>query len=59
VSVSPDDQRSRSIDDQAAPLLKSETLQAQSVQINTISGATETSDGYIQSLQGALTAAGL
>jgi uncharacterized protein with FMN-binding domain len=59
VSVSPDDQRSQSIDDQAVPLLKSETLQAKSAQINTISGATETSDGYIQSLQGALSEAGL
>jgi uncharacterized protein with FMN-binding domain len=38
----------------AGPQLRSEVLQAQSAQVNTISGATYTSDGYIQSLQSAL-----
>jgi len=38
----------------AAPQLRSEALQAQSAQINTISGATYTSEGYMQSLQSAL-----
>jgi uncharacterized protein with FMN-binding domain len=38
----------------AAPQLRSEALQAQSAQINTVSGATYTSEGYIQSLQSAL-----
>jgi uncharacterized protein with FMN-binding domain len=38
----------------AAPQLRSEVLQAQSAQIDTISGATYTSEGYIQSLQSAL-----
>jgi uncharacterized protein with FMN-binding domain len=38
----------------AGPQLRSEVLAAQSAQINTISGATYTSDGYIQSLQSAL-----
>jgi uncharacterized protein with FMN-binding domain len=38
----------------AAPQLRNEALQAQSAQIDTISGATYTSDGYIQSLQSAL-----
>jgi uncharacterized protein with FMN-binding domain len=38
----------------AGPQLRSEALQAQSAQINTISGATYTSEGYIQSLQSAL-----
>jgi uncharacterized protein with FMN-binding domain len=42
----------------AAPQLRSEALQAQSAQIDTISGATYTSEGYIQSLQSALTQAG-
>lgn len=45
---------SASINQQAVPLLRSETLQAQSAQINTISGATYTSQAYAQSLQGAL-----
>jgi uncharacterized protein with FMN-binding domain len=43
----------------AGPQLRSEVLSAQSAQIDTISGATYTSDGYIQSLQSALNQAGL
>lgn len=38
----------------AAPQLRSEVLQAQSSQVNTISGATYTSEAYQQSLQAAL-----
>jgi uncharacterized protein with FMN-binding domain len=38
----------------AGPQLRSEALAAQSAQIDTISGATYTSEGYIQSLQSAL-----
>ena len=38
----------------AGPQLRSEVLQAQSAQVDTISGATYTSDGYLQSLQSAL-----
>jgi uncharacterized protein with FMN-binding domain len=41
----------------AIQILKSETLTAQSANINTVSGATDTSDAYIQSLQGAITKA--
>jgi uncharacterized protein with FMN-binding domain len=51
----PSDQRhSSEISSYAAPQLRSEVLQAQSAQIDTISGATYTSEGYIQSLQSAL-----
>jgi uncharacterized protein with FMN-binding domain len=57
VSASPDSQRSQIIESQAIPTLKAETLQAQSASINTVSGATPFSNGYIQSLQGALTSA--
>jgi uncharacterized protein with FMN-binding domain len=46
--------RSQDISTQAAPLLHDEVLQAQSAQIDTIGGATYTSDGYAQSLQSAL-----
>ena len=46
--------RSRDISSQAAPLLRDEVLQAQSAQIDTIGGATYTSNGYAQSLQSAL-----
>jgi uncharacterized protein with FMN-binding domain len=38
----------------AGPMLRSEALQAQSAQIDSISGATYTSYGYQQSLQSAL-----
>ena len=41
----------------AGPRLRSEALSAQSAQIDTISGATYTSQGYIQSLQSALSQA--
>jgi len=43
----------------AGPQLRNEALQAQSAQIDTISGATYTSEGYIQSLQSALSQAGM
>ena len=46
--------RSQDISNQAAPLLLEEVLQAQSAQIDTIGGATYTSDSYAQSLQSAL-----
>jgi uncharacterized protein with FMN-binding domain len=42
------------IDQQAVPILIQETLNAQSANIQAVSGATYTSDGYIQSLQSAL-----
>ena len=45
------------INDRAVPMLESEALTAQSAQINTISGATYTSDSYAMSLQSALDAA--
>jgi uncharacterized protein with FMN-binding domain len=40
--------------DYAEPILKSETLQAQSASINTVSGATQTSGAYKSSLNSAL-----
>lgn len=54
ISAPMDSARSASINQQAIPLLQSETLQAQSAQINTVSGATFTSQAYAQSLQAAL-----
>lgn len=59
VSATPDSQRSQLLETQALPTLKSETLQAQSANINTVSGATTFSQAYIQSLQVALSKAGL
>jgi uncharacterized protein with FMN-binding domain len=49
-----DDDRSIQIATDALPQLRAETLAAQSSQINSISGATYTSQGYQRSLQGAL-----
>ncbi len=43
----------------AVPILVDETLQAQSANIDMVSGATVTSVGYVQSLQAALDEAGL
>jgi uncharacterized protein with FMN-binding domain len=51
--------RDQQINSQAIPLLDQETLQIQSSQIDTVSGATYTSDGYRRSLQSALDAAHL
>ena len=51
--------RDQEINAYALPILVQETLQAQSANIHTVSGATVTSDGYLQSLQSALDAAGL
>ena len=46
--------RSQEIAQYAVPILRSEALAAQSAQINAVSGATYTSEGYAQSLQAAL-----
>jgi uncharacterized protein with FMN-binding domain len=43
----------------ALPILIKDTLDAQSANIDMITGATVTSEGYLQSLQGALDQAGL
>jgi len=42
------------INDQALPILQQEALASQSANIDTVSGATYTSEGYIQSLQSAI-----
>lgn len=49
-----DRQRSAEISQQAGPLLHDEVVQAQSAQIDILSGATFTSDSYAQSVQSAL-----
>lgn len=51
--------RSVQISQQAAPILRQEALQAQSAQIQSVSGATFTSEGYTTSLQSAIDKAGL
>jgi uncharacterized protein with FMN-binding domain len=43
----------------ALPILREETLSAQNASINTVSGATVTSEGFIRSLQSAVSAAHL
>ncbi|MFB9239591.1 FMN-binding protein [Plantactinospora siamensis] len=49
--------RDQQINDYAVPALRQEALAAQSARIQAISGATVTSDGYVESLQAALDAA--
>ena len=54
-----DNPRDQEINSYALPQLRSEALSAQSASIDTVSGATYTSQGYQQSLQSALDSAGL
>ena len=51
--------KDRQINAYALPILTKETLSAQSADIDMVSGATVTSEGYVQSLQSALDQAGL
>lgn len=53
------DGRSQEINSAAAPTLLQETLNAQSAHIDTVSGASYTTDGYVQSLQSALDKVGI
>ena len=55
----PTGRRSGQISNAAAPILREEALQAKSASIDTVSGATYTSDAYAQSLQAALDQVGL
>ena len=50
--------RSKQINDRALPILRQEVVSAQSANIDSVSGATITSDAYATSLQAALDAAG-
>lgn len=59
LQLTSDDPRSAEINSEAGPQLLQETLDAQSANIDTISGATYTTDGYVQSLQSALDQAGI
>ena len=59
VQLTSDDPRSEEINSQAGPMLLQQTLSAQSAQIDGVSGATYTTEGYEQSLQSALDQAGL
>ena len=52
-------QRSQFIDQQSIPILIQQTMQAQSANIQGVSGASYTSAGFQQSLQGALHTLGL
>jgi uncharacterized protein with FMN-binding domain len=51
--------KDRQINARALPVLVQETLDAQSADIDMVSGATVTSEGYVESLQSALDQAGL
>jgi hypothetical protein len=58
VLAQPDgNRRDQEINSYALPQLREEVLSAQSANIDTVSGATVTSDGYVESLQAALDAA--
>jgi len=53
------DHKDQEINSYAVPILNSEAVEAQSAEIDMVSGATFTSQGYIGSLQSALDQAGL
>ncbi len=59
VQVPQGNSRDLEINSYAVPVLNSEVVQAQSAQIDMVSGATVTSDGYLQSLQSAIDSAHL
>jgi uncharacterized protein with FMN-binding domain len=60
VPISPtDSDRSRDLNARALPLLREQALEAQSADIDSVSGATITSDAYRESLQAAIDAAHL
>ncbi|NES12288.1 MULTISPECIES: FMN-binding protein [Micromonospora] len=59
VQVPDGNRRDQEINDYAVPILRQEALVAQSARIDTVSGATVTSDGYRESLQSAIDAAHL
>ncbi|MEU8261287.1 FMN-binding protein [Micromonospora sp. NPDC048999] len=59
VRVPDGNRRDQEINGYAVPVLRQEALAAQSAQIDTVSGATVTSDGYRESLQSAIDAAHL
>jgi uncharacterized protein with FMN-binding domain len=59
VSYPTQDRESRQINEQAVPILIAEGLAAQSAQVDTVSGATYTSEGYRKSLQSAIDQAGI
>lgn len=54
LAAGPDTERSAFIDEQAAPLLKQEVMKAQNANVDIISGATFTSEAFIQSLTSAV-----
>ena len=51
--------KDQEINSYALPILIQETVDSQDANIDMVSGATVTSDGYLQSLQSALDQAGL
>lgn len=54
VQLTDADGRSVQISNYAAPILRQEVLAAQSTQVSNVSGATYTTEGYLQSVQSAL-----
>jgi uncharacterized protein with FMN-binding domain len=54
-----DNPKDQQINSYALPVLNQEAISAQSAQIDSVSGATYTSDGYVSSLQSAIDQAGL
>lgn len=58
LKLTDDEGKSVQISNRAAPILREEVLAAQSAQVSNVSGATYTSDAYLESVQSALDQAG-
>jgi uncharacterized protein with FMN-binding domain len=58
IELPADEARSVSISERAGPMLRQRALEAQSAEVETVSGATWTSDAYRSSLRSALDKAG-
>jgi uncharacterized protein with FMN-binding domain len=54
IVVPSESRHDRSINDVAVPMLHDEVIQAQSANVDMVSGATLTSEGYLSSLQSAI-----
>ncbi len=57
LKLTDDGGRSVQISREAVPILRSEVLRAQSANVDSVSGATYTTEGYLGSLQAALDSA--
>jgi uncharacterized protein with FMN-binding domain len=59
LAVGYSDRQSTQINAQAVPVLEQRVLEAQSASVSYVSGASYTSEGYLESVAGAMASAGI